>query len=187
MTHIDNSARAVADGPRHGNSWRALSRPGVPLILASALNLAQPSPASAGVTQISATGVVDTGGVCLPPPPGFGDFIDLTIVISGDLVGCWYTDILTAKNNGPPSGVYLETGRELFIGELDGEAIQFTTTYKFESKWDPEFPDGAELHGRCQHPIADGSKEFGDVEGRLFFKDIVEEGTFDIRGHIRRL
>ena len=33
----------------------------------------------------------------------------------------------------------------------------FTTTYKFESKWDPDAVSGVELHGRCQHPIAKGS------------------------------
>jgi hypothetical protein len=186
MTHIHNSPCAVADGPRRGDPWRALSRPVTPFTLAIVLAMNQTSAASAAMTQVSATGVVDTEEVCPPPPPGFEDFIDLTIVISGDLEGCWYTDILTFKDNGPPSGVYLETGRELFIGELDGEPIQFTTTYRFESKWDPDITTGVEVHGRCQHPIVDGSEEFGDVEGRLFFKDIVEDGTFDIRGHIRR-
>ncbi|MCY0987587.1 hypothetical protein OV203_10660 [Nannocystis sp. ILAH1] len=140
------------------------------------------------MTKIEAEGVYDTEGLCPPPPAPFDDFVDYPpIVISGDLEGCWYTKIDTFKDNGPPSGIYLETGRELFIGELEGEPIQFTTTYKFESKWDPEITGGVEVHGRCQHPIADGSEEFGDVTGRLDFKDIVAEGTFDIRGHIRRL
>ncbi|MFY0540469.1 hypothetical protein [Nannocystis pusilla] len=63
-------------------------------------------------------------------------------MISGDLEGCWYTKIDDFTDNGPPSGVYLETGRELFIGELDGEPIQFTTTYKFESSGTRNSPAG---------------------------------------------
>lgn len=180
MTHLHHSARP-------GSRGRTLFRSAIQLPLIMAWILLQPSPASAAMTKIAAAGVVDTEELCAPPPPPFTDFIDLTIVISGDLEGCWYTKVDDFKDNGPPSGVYLETGRELFIGELDGEPIQFTTTYKFESKWDPEFTGGVELHGRCQHPIADGSEEFGDVTGRLDFKDIVEDGTFAIRGHIRRL
>ena len=72
------------------------------------------SPASAGTTQISGTATFeDPGGLCADLPSGFSDYPGL--VMSGDLNGCWYTDVLTAKDNGAPSGVYLETGRELFV------------------------------------------------------------------------
>ena len=71
----------------------------------------------------------------------------------GSLDGCWYERIETARTTG--GGVYLESGTELFVGRLDGgPAGTFTTTYKFEAKLNA---DGAEVRGRCQHPIVSGS------------------------------
>lgn len=174
-------------------SLRPPWRLSLPAILLTALSVLAPaSPASAAMTKISAVGVFDdpdpNNAQCEPPTGEFADFTSYPpIVITGNLSGCWYTEIESTQDNGAPSGVYLETGREYFIGELDGEPIEFTTTYKFESKWDPEVtdPDAVELHGRCQHPISD--EFFDDVEGRLDFKDIVANGTFAIRGHIRRV
>lgn len=140
------------------------------------------SPASAGTTQISGTATFeDPGGLCADLPSGFSDYPGL--VMSGDLNGCWYTDVLTAKDNGAPSGVYLETGRELFVPFDDADS-SFTTTYKFESKWDPDVSSLVELKGRCQHPIVAGRGEFAGVTGRVDFKDVVADGTFVYRGHL---
>ena len=63
----------------------------------------------------------------------------------------------------------------------------FTTTYKFESKWDPDVSTGPEVRGRCQHPIVTGSGTggFAGATGRLDFKDVVEDGTYLYRGHIK--
>ena len=46
---------------------------------------------------------------------------------------------------------------------------------------------GAEIFGRCQHPIVDGSGEgvFEGVSGRLDFKDDVELVNFPYRGHLQ--
>jgi hypothetical protein len=51
----------------------------------------------------------------------------------------------------------------------------FTTTYRFESKWDPDVTTGVELRGRCQHPIVEGSGTggFEGARGRVDFKDII--------------
>ncbi len=99
--------------------------------------------------------------------------------MSGSLEGCWYTRVDTVKDNGAPSGVYLETGREVFVGSLDGgpDGV-FTTTYRFESKWDPDVSTGSEVRGRCQHPIVAGSGTggFAGASGRVDFKDIVLPG-----------
>jgi hypothetical protein len=160
------------------------------IILLGALTLVEPMPASAANTQLSGTAVYDDEEhpVCPPPPEGFEDFTSYPpLVLTGTLVGCWYTKILTVHDNGKPSGVYLETGEEIFIGELDGEHVEFTMTYKFESKWDPDFTTGVEVHGRCQHPITEGFSESGPITGRVDFKDIVEDGSFVYRGHIRWL
>src|SRR4029453_19482091 len=89
--------------------------------------------------QISGGGCLDTTGDCPPPPVGYEDFTDFTQVMTGDLDGCWYTNIETTKDNGAPSGVYIESGEEVFVGSLNGGPEgTFGTTYQFESKWDPE-------------------------------------------------
>ena len=79
----------------------------------------------------------------------------------------------------------VELGREVFVGFLnDGDFGTFETTYRFQAK----FAGGAELFGRCQHPIVEGSgtRGFLGATGRLDFKDIIEEPiTFVYRGHIR--
>lgn len=143
--------------------------------------------AAAGPHQISGTAVFDAVA-CPGPPAGYGDFVDYPgLRLSGSLNGCWYTNIDTSKDNGPPSGVYLETGREVFVGRLNGGPTGvFATTYKFESKWDPDVSTGAEVRGRCQHPIVRGSGTggFAGATGRLDFKDIVADASYVYRGHI---
>ena len=127
-------------------------------LLGSAIVLVLAAPVSAATTQISGVGVFDSTGECGPPPKGYADFTDFTMVMTGGLEGCWYTKIETSSDSGAPSGVYLETGEEIFVGTLNGGPPgTFTTTYKFESQWDPDVSTGSEVHGRCQHPIVKGS------------------------------
>ena len=145
------------------------------------------SPVSAGTEQIDGVGVFDT--TCPDPPLGYDEFMDYPpIRLTGSLEGCWYTNVETVMDNGAPSGVYLETGREVFVGSLDGgpEGV-FETTYKFESKWQPDVSTGVEVHGRCQHPIVAGSGTggFAGVTGLVNFKDVVEDGSYLYRGHLR--
>jgi hypothetical protein len=158
------------------------------VVMGGLLVMALSAPASADTTQISGVGVFDTAGACAPPPTGYADFTDFTLVMTGSLEGCWYTKIDTRTDNGAPSGVYHETGREVFVGSLNGgPAGTFATNYKFESKWDPDFTTGAELKGRCQHPIVTGSGTggFAGATGRVDFKDEVSTGRFLYRGHIK--
>ena len=91
---------------------------------------------------------------CAGPPAGFADFVSYPpLLLSGSLQGCWYTKVDTAKDNGAPSGVYLETGREVFVGRLNGGPVGvFTTTYKFESKWDPDVSTGTEVVDAASTP-----------------------------------
>jgi hypothetical protein len=46
---------------------------------------------------------------------------------------------------------------------------------------------GAEIFGRCQHPIVNGSGEgvFSGVTGRLDMKDDIEAGNYPYRGHLK--
>lgn len=132
----------------------------------------------------------DPGGeVCTGPPAGYSDFVSYPpIRLTGSLDGCWYTLVESASDHRAPSGVYLESGREVFVGGLDGGPVGlFATTYRFESKWDPDVSSGVEVHGRCQHPIVRGSGSggFDGVTGRLDFKDIVADGSYVYRGHLR--
>jgi hypothetical protein len=106
--------------------------------------------------------------------------------MSGSLDGCLYTKVITPKEK--PSGVYLESGEEVFVGSLDGGPVgTFTTTYKFQSKFDPDVSPAVEVFGRCHHPIVEGSGTggFEGATGRLDFKDIIGDPvTYVYRGHI---
>ncbi len=134
--------------------------------------------------QFSGTAVYD-GSICPAPPSGYADFVSYPgLVLSGSLQGCWYTKVDTSKTT--PSGVYLEAGREVFVGRLNGGPIGvFATTYKFESK----FSGSTEIHGRCQHPLVAGSGTggFAGATGRVDMKDIVADPSnvyYVYRGHI---
>ena len=158
-------------------------------VMVVGLSLALAPPASAATNQISGGAFYDTTGAhCEGPPSGYEDFISYPpLVMSGDLDGCWYTKVETAKDNGSPSGVYMESGEEVFVGSLnDGAEGTFATAYRFESQWDPDVT-GAELHGRCQHPLIEGSGTggFAGATGRLDFKDEVATGLYFYRGHIK--
>ena len=41
-----------------------------------------------------------------------------------------------------------------------------------------------EIHGRCHHPIVDGTGDFAGATGVLQFKDDVVNLKYDWRGHI---
>ena len=83
-----------------------------------------------------------------PVESGYPDYS--AIEMTGSLEGCWYTKILTPiPFETTPSGVYLESGEEKFVGSLNGGPQgTFTTTYKFEAKLDTV--TGLEIKGRCR-------------------------------------
>lgn len=145
--------------------------------------LAGPASANEGVTQIAGSAVpsdADCGD--MEPPPGFTDFV---LDLSGDLDGCWYIHVDDGRYI-ESSGIYLETGRERFVGCLGDVCGTFDTTYRFTAKFaDPELTQ--EIHGRCQHPITGdtGTGGFTGISGRVDFKDDVDAGIFYYRGHVR--
>ena len=141
--------------------------------------------ASSGATQVSGIGYFDATDAC-----NFGgQGATFAITLAGDLVGCHY--FFVDEFECSPSGTYREKGRELFVGTYKGEAGSFRTTYKFEGKYEGCAANGsyvgAEILGRCQHPIVEGSGEgvFEGVSGRLNFKDDIEAGNYPYRGHFR--
>jgi hypothetical protein len=150
-----------------------------------ALILAAPAALAEGATQISGVGVFDdppADGDC-NDPEGVGD--DYALVLTGALEGCLYTFVDHETAQSSPSGTYRETGTEIFVAS-DGVS-KFTTTYRFEAKYEDVANLSGEIFGRCQHPIVEGSGTgvFEGVSGQLFFKDEVETGTFFYRGHLR--
>jgi hypothetical protein len=145
-------------------------------------------PVQAATTAVSGTFVVDTGSVCTSPPDGFEE---LAFVISGDLEGCRSTNIGGARDLGPPSGLYLEVGQEVFVGRFRGGPVgTFATTSTFASRWDPDFTTGGtEIWGRCQHSIVRGRGTGGQhgVARHLVRTDMATDGSAgSYRGVVRQ-
>ncbi len=141
--------------------------------------------ASKGATQISGIGFFDEFDVC----DSGGEGADFALQLTGDLEGCLY--VFVESYDCSPSGTYRESGTELFVGTYNGVDGTFETAYKFEAKYEECNEDGtfggAEIFGRCQHPITKGSGTgiFDGVTGRLDFKDDVETGELPYRGHLK--
>lgn len=162
-------------------------RLGLLVVFVMSLLMVNPLAAGAASNQVSGAAYYDADR-CPNPPAGYEGFTSYDgLVLTGSLEGCLYTRVETSKET--PSGVYLETGEEVFVGSLDGGAVgTFATTYRFESKWDPDVSSGVEVRGRCQHPIVAGSGTggFEGATGRLDIKDIIGDlVTYVYRGHIR--
>lgn len=140
---------------------------------------------SQGATQIDGIGYYAEVAECDFPAEG----ADFALRLSGDLEGCLY--VFVESYECSPSGTYRETGSEYFVGTYNGTPGTFWTNYRFEAKFEGCSEDGfflgAEIFGRCQHPIQNGSGTgvFAGVTGRLDFKDDIESGTFPYRGHLR--
>lgn len=138
-----------------------------------------------GATQISGVGFFAEAADCDPAAEG----ADFALLMTGDLEGCLY--VFVDEHECSPSGTYREVGRELFVGTYNGETGSFWTDYRFTAKFegcsDDGFFLGAEIFGRCQHPIQKGSGDgvFEGVTGRLDFKDNVEDHTFPYTGHLK--
>jgi hypothetical protein len=102
-----------------------------------------------------------------------------TYEMTGDLVGCWYTDTFAADRFAP-SGTAGFHGTEHFVGcvDVNGDGNcsatdpwgTFHTTFTFSAKFDAA---GNEIHGRCHHPVIGGSGAFADIHGVINFHDNV--------------
>jgi hypothetical protein len=137
---------------------------------------------TAGATQISGIGYFAGPTECNDPQ---GQGSDYDLIMTGDLEGCHYVFVETARCSA--GGAYNETGTETFVGLYNGAPGTFETTYRFTAKYTDCANLVGEIVGRCQHPITAGSGEgvFEGVTGRLDFKDDIEMGNFPYRGHFR--
>jgi hypothetical protein len=141
--------------------------------------------ANSGAAQLSGLGFYAEISEC----DYLGQGADYAVRMTGDLEGCLY--VFVEEYDCSPSGTYRESGREYFVGNYNGEAGTFWTNYNFESKFEgcaeDGAPLGAEIFGRCQHPVEKGSGTgiFEGVTGRIDMKDDIEAGNFPYRGHLK--
>jgi hypothetical protein len=140
-----------------------------------------------GNVQVSGVGFYAVPADNCNHPDGAG--ATFVVRMTGDLDGCLYTFVDDFACS--PSGTYREEGRELFVGTYKGQSGTFWTGYEFEGRYegcplDGE-PLGAEIFGRCQHPVEKGSGTgvFEGVTGRLGFKDNVVILEFPYKGHLK--
>ena len=133
-------------------------------------------------TQISGVGTPGAPGDngCVGDPLGTGP--TYTIQMEGDLEGCiyGYEQSFAAR----PSGVVDTRDVEIFVGSWGDYEGTFEMREHFTAKFDA---DGAQLWGRCQHPIVkrSGTGDFEGITGRLDFKDDVVAGVANYRGHLK--
>ena len=135
-----------------------------------------------GATQISGIGFFAEPAECNDAE---GQGSDYDLVMTGDLEGCHYVFVETARCS--PGGAYTETGTETFVGLYNGVPGTFRTTYLFTATYRDCANLVGEIAGRCQHPIIAGSGEgvFEGVTGRFDMQDDIETGNFPYRGHFR--
>ena len=139
----------------------------------------------AGATQIGGVGFYAEETECDYATEG----ADFALKMTGELEGCLF--VFVEDYECSPSGTYREAGKEYFVGTYMGEFGTFWTNYKFEAKYEGCSEDGfflgAEIFGRCQHPVIkdSGTGVFEGVSGRVNFKDNVETGEFPYKGHLR--
>ena len=158
------------------------------LVSALLLTLVMAVPATAGgngATQVAGTGFPDD-----PATPQCTELpFHYVIVMTGDLEGCVYGLVTSAKGPGP-SGVYKERADETFVGSYRGLEGTFRMTENFHAKFDLDSFN--EVFGFCKHPIVRGSgtEGFAGVRGRLDFRDDVDDPnnvSFPYKGHLRNL
>jgi hypothetical protein len=164
------------------------------------------TPASAGTIQLSGvqSGIVTPGteGCQIDDPLYAGTPVQEN-VMTGSLVGCWYTDTFNpnpAQPSGTPSGEIQGTGMEHFIGCLDlngeqgcggpGDPNFGTLETAFQATFKFDLLTGLEVHGRCHHPIIPGSGTgvFTGATGSVTFNDDVGidsgDGSSLYRAHV---
>ena len=79
--------------------------------------------------------------------------------------------------------LYLEEGREVFVGEFRGKQGKFKTTYTFEGAYAKGFCQSLdptlEVGGGCNHRLTRGSGVFANAEGLIKFIDVIAGVTGD--------
>lgn len=109
---------------------------------------------------------------------------DLALALTGDLQGCWgmFVQDYTCKQLDDYD-LYIEKGREVFIGKYKGRHGTFKTTYTFEGAYAKGFCESfdptLEVAGGCTHRISGVSGVFDDAKGLIKFLDVITGVTGD--------
>lgn len=112
------------------------------------------------------------------------DGSDYAISLTGDLEGCLSTFVQDFKcKELADYDLYLESGREVFVGKYHGKSGRFRTTYTFDAAYAKgfckSFDASLEVGGGCRHPIVSGSGVFEGAKGLLKFIDVIANVTGD--------
>ena len=109
---------------------------------------------------------------------------DYALSLTGDLEGCLSSFIQGHKcQELGDYDLYLEEGREVFVGKFHGKQGRFRTTYTFDGAYAKgfcqSFDPTLEVGGGCTHPIKGASGVFADAEGLIKFIDVIAGVTGD--------
>lgn len=109
---------------------------------------------------------------------------DFALALTGDLEGCWsiFVERYRCKELDDYD-LYIEKGREVFIGEFEAQQGEFRTTYIFEGAYAKgfcqSFDPTLEVGGGCTHKIFGTSGVFDDAKGLVKFIDVIAGVTGD--------
>ena len=109
---------------------------------------------------------------------------DYAILLTGDLEGCLsgFVEGYTCKEL-KDYDLYVENGREVFVGRFHGKWGKFRTTYTFDGAYAKgfcqSFDRSLEVGGGCDHKINGGSRVFRDAEGLIESIDVIANVTGD--------
>lgn len=107
---------------------------------------------------------------------------DAALLLTGDLEGCLSIFIDDFQCHGLDAfDLYLEQGREVFVGTLHGKSGRFRTTYTFDGAYAggfcQSFDASLEVGGGCIHKIDGRSGVFKHAEGLFTFIDVITNVT----------
>ena len=109
---------------------------------------------------------------------------DWAISLTGDLEGCWSGFIQSYRcKELQDYALWVEKGREVFVGKFRGEQGRFRTTYTFEGAYAKgvcqSFDFTTEVGGGCTHRVIGGSRVFAGSKGLIKFIDVIAGVTGD--------
>lgn len=109
---------------------------------------------------------------------------DFALLLTGDLKGCWSGFVQDSKcKELQDYDLYLEEGREVFVGKFRGKPGRFRTTYIFEGAYAKgtcrSFDFTLEVGGGCTHKVIGGRRAFADARGLIKFIDVITGVTGD--------
>lgn len=109
---------------------------------------------------------------------------DLALAMTGDLEGCWSVFVEGFKcKELEDFDLYLENGREVFVGTLRGKQGRFATSYTLEAAMAKGFCQSfdftLEVAGGCSHKVYGRSGVFEGARGLITFLDVITGVTGD--------